>query len=128
MRRYEAKAEELGVGLRTLRRWVNDFRQSGEAGLVESAPSGSPTGRVDDQWVETAVEVMVARPSECSGDGRFGQVPQGFHVHHDRSNLGDQQIIRYVLALLAVDIRDEEERLRHDPVHRGIEVSEEQSR
>jgi transposase InsO family protein len=64
MRRYEAKAEELGVGLRTLRRWVNDFRQSGEAGLVESAPSGSPTGRVDDQWVETAVEVMVEHTDE----------------------------------------------------------------
>jgi len=68
MRRYEAKAEELGIGLRTLRRWVNDFRQCGEAGLVESAPSASPTGRVDDQWVETAVEVMVehsdqSRPS-----------------------------------------------------------------
>jgi hypothetical protein len=45
MRRYEAKAAELGVGLRTLRRWVNDFRQTGEAGLVESAPSASPTGR-----------------------------------------------------------------------------------
>lgn len=59
MRRYEAKAEELGVGLRTLRRWVNDFHQNGEAGLVESAPSASPTGRVDDRWVETALEIMV---------------------------------------------------------------------
>lgn len=59
MRRYEAKAEELGVGLRTLRRWVNGFRQSGEAGLVDVAPSVSPTGRVDDRWVETAMEVMV---------------------------------------------------------------------
>jgi transposase InsO family protein len=59
MRRYEAKAEELGIGLRTLRRWVKGFQQSGEAGLVETAPSASPTGRVDDRWVETASEVMV---------------------------------------------------------------------
>jgi len=59
MRRYEAKAEELGAGLRTLRRWVNGFQQRCEAGLVETVPSASPTGRVDDRWVDTAMEVMV---------------------------------------------------------------------
>ena len=69
MRRYEAKAEELGIGLRTLRRWVNGFQQCGEAGLVETKLSTSPTGRVDDRWVETAAEVMVehtdqSRPSQ----------------------------------------------------------------
>jgi transposase InsO family protein len=68
MRRYEAKAQELGVGIRTLRRWISDFRQNGEAGLVESKPEVSPTGRVDERWIQTAVEVMVehqdqSRPS-----------------------------------------------------------------
>lgn len=59
MQRYEAKAAELGVGMRTLRRWISDFRQSGEAGLVEVRPAVVSTGRVDPRWVEMAVEVMV---------------------------------------------------------------------
>ncbi|MCH9733543.1 MAG: transposase [Actinomycetia bacterium] len=59
MQRYEAKAAELQVGIRTLRRWVSDFRAAGEAGLVETKPAASPQGRVDARWVETAVEVMV---------------------------------------------------------------------
>ncbi|WP_425831670.1 transposase [Streptomyces fractus] len=67
--RYAAKISELGVGLRTLKRWIAEFRSHGEAGL---APRRGPTRKtkieVDDRWVETAVEVMVehsdqSRPS-----------------------------------------------------------------
>ncbi|MEU9452887.1 helix-turn-helix domain-containing protein [Streptomyces sp. NPDC048277] len=67
--RYAAKIAELGVGLRTLKRWIAEFREHGEAGL---APRKGPTRKsqiaVDDRWVETAVEVMVehtdqSRPS-----------------------------------------------------------------
>ncbi|MEQ4195560.1 helix-turn-helix domain-containing protein [Streptomyces sp. YIM 103828] len=67
--RYAAKAAELGVSSRSVRRWVTAFREKGEVGL---APSKGPTRKsqiaVDDRWVEIAVEVMVehadqSRPS-----------------------------------------------------------------
>jgi transposase InsO family protein len=67
--RYEAKAAELGVSLRTVKQWVADFRQHGEAGLARSAVSRQkPLGTVDERWVEAALEVMVehteqSRPS-----------------------------------------------------------------
>ncbi len=67
--RYQAKAAELGVSLRTIQQWVADFRHSGEAGLARTtARRNRPLGRVDDRWVETALEVMAehtdqSRPS-----------------------------------------------------------------
>lgn len=67
--RYEAKATELGVSLRTVTQWVADFRRHGEAGLARSAVSRQkPLGVVDERWVEAALEVMVehteqSRPS-----------------------------------------------------------------
>ncbi|KZS67291.1 transposase [Mycobacterium kansasii] len=67
--RYEAKAAELGVSLRTVTQWVADFRQHGEAGLARSAVSRQkPLGLVDERWVQAALEVMVehteqSRPS-----------------------------------------------------------------
>ncbi|WP_016885133.1 MULTISPECIES: helix-turn-helix domain-containing protein [unclassified Rhodococcus (in: high G+C Gram-positive bacteria)] len=68
-RRYAAKAEELGIGVRTLRRWVGDYRRGGEAGLVPGRAAGNgPMEHRDQRWVETALEVMVehtdqSRPS-----------------------------------------------------------------
>jgi transposase InsO family protein len=68
--RYESKAAELGVSLRTVKQWMSDFRRNGEAALVRTRrakPKGS-IGRTDERWVETALEVMVeltdqSRPS-----------------------------------------------------------------
>ena len=58
--RYEAKAGELGVDVRTIQRMVAAYRAHGEAGLargkgvrVRSMPS------VDSRWRDIAVEVMV---------------------------------------------------------------------
>ncbi|MFQ6329621.1 Mu transposase C-terminal domain-containing protein [Nocardia sp. CWNU-33] len=70
--RYTAKATELGVGVRTVRRWVADFRESGEAGLVESKTTGRrpfDDRDHDKRWVQTALEVMAehtetSRPSQ----------------------------------------------------------------
>ncbi|MEU9808571.1 transposase [Mycobacterium sp. NPDC050853] len=59
MQRYEAKATELSLGIRTLRRWTSQFQRSGEAGLVVTKPEVASTGRVDERWVQTAVEIMV---------------------------------------------------------------------
>lgn len=67
--RYEAKASELGVSVRTVKQWVADFRRHGEAGLARSATSRQkPMGVVDERWIESAIEVMVehtdqSRPS-----------------------------------------------------------------
>ncbi|MGK4582085.1 helix-turn-helix domain-containing protein [Kitasatospora sp. HPMI-4] len=63
--RYRAKAQELGVGYRTVERWVADFQRQGEAGLAPTRAHG-PVSRTkaDDRWVETALEVMVEHTGE----------------------------------------------------------------
>jgi transposase InsO family protein len=67
--KYAAKAAELGVGARSVRRWVSLFREHGEAGLAprKGHASGSAAS-ADSRWVEIALEVMVehtdqSRPS-----------------------------------------------------------------
>ena len=57
--RYEAKAAELGVTDRTVRRWARAFRELGEAGLVpKTAQADDGLGGADPRWVEAAVEVL----------------------------------------------------------------------
>ncbi len=59
--RYAAKADELSVGVRTLKRWVAAFQAGGEAALVRKRRVSTPD---DDRWAETALEVMVEHTSE----------------------------------------------------------------
>lgn len=70
-RRYANKAREMGAGQRTVERWVQQFQQHGEAGLVSTKGkrSAGAGAKVDPRWAETAVEVMVehtdqSRPSQ----------------------------------------------------------------
>lgn len=70
MQRYQAKAEELGVTVRTLGDWVARFRSDGPAGLAPgtAARPKNPMGRVDKRWSEMAVDVLAeyqlaSRPS-----------------------------------------------------------------
>ncbi|MFE3559456.1 hypothetical protein ACFXKW_32065 [Streptomyces sp. NPDC059193] len=57
--RYAAKAAELGVAGRTVKRWVAAFRRDGEAGLAP-VRSGPRSGlRSAEPWAEVALEVMV---------------------------------------------------------------------
>ncbi|MFB6980746.1 TnsA-like heteromeric transposase endonuclease subunit [Streptomyces scopuliridis] len=62
MRRYQSKAEELGVSLSTVLRWVAAFHAEREAGLARRRPEGpvglGGVGRADPRWVEMALEVM----------------------------------------------------------------------
>jgi transposase InsO family protein len=51
--RYQAKAAELGVGLRTLKRWVAGYRQAGEAGLVDARKVTGRGSSVDPRWEQT---------------------------------------------------------------------------
>jgi transposase InsO family protein len=64
--RYESKAVELGIGLRTLKRWISDFRRNGEAGLApkKHRTISGPLGQTDRRWVDTALEVMVEHTAE----------------------------------------------------------------
>ncbi|QMU73464.1 DDE-type integrase/transposase/recombinase [Streptacidiphilus sp. P02-A3a] len=63
--RYAAKADELGVSLRTVKQWVADFRRDGEAGLApKKHATGMPQVAGDDRWIETALEVMVEHTGE----------------------------------------------------------------
>ncbi|GGN32164.1 hypothetical protein GCM10011578_070630 [Streptomyces fuscichromogenes] len=63
LQRYEAKAIELGVSVRTIKRWVRAFLTDREAGLVRGGPerrSGDMggLGRADPRWVEMALEIL----------------------------------------------------------------------
>ena len=63
--KYAAKAEELGVAPRTVRRWVTAFREHGEAGLApRSGLDAKQQVTADQRWVETALEVMVEHTGE----------------------------------------------------------------
>lgn len=65
--RYESKAAELGVCIRTVKQWASDFRRAGEAGLVPTkARTTGRLGRVDERWAETALEVMVEHTDEST--------------------------------------------------------------
>lgn len=57
--RYEAKAAELRVTERSVRRWARAFRELGEAGLVPKAvQADGGLGNADPRWVEAAVQVL----------------------------------------------------------------------
>ncbi|OBB14693.1 hypothetical protein A5761_15330 [Mycolicibacterium setense] len=79
-----AKAAELGVHERTVRRWMDDYDAHGESGLA-SACQTNPLGRTDGRWLEVAEEILteyrdMSRPSrtaillqvEARLDSRFG--------------------------------------------------------
>jgi transposase InsO family protein len=65
--RYAAKAVELGIAPRTIRRWAAAYQQHGEAGLVSAR--FPHTSQVDPRWSEAALAIMrehtqESKPSE----------------------------------------------------------------
>ena len=68
--RYAAKAAELNRGERTIKRWVHDYQENGDAGLIPATSVCPKRGRrVDQRWVDTCAEIMVesinaSKPSE----------------------------------------------------------------
>ncbi|MCM2518116.1 helix-turn-helix domain-containing protein [Streptomyces griseoincarnatus] len=56
--RASAKAAELGVSPRTLWRWLNAYRESGEAGLIDARVVKGNGSRVDPRWEEAVRRVM----------------------------------------------------------------------
>ncbi|NRQ32729.1 transposase [Nonomuraea sp. NN258] len=59
MTRYAAKARELDVSVRTIKRWMAAVEERGAAGLAPRARRTTLLDRLDPRWVETALEVMV---------------------------------------------------------------------
>ncbi|MFD8064213.1 transposase [Streptomyces cyaneofuscatus] len=70
--KYAAKAEELGVHVRTVKEWVAEFRRHGEAGLAakKKAVRGAAASG-DERWVETALEVMIEHTGESKPTRRL---------------------------------------------------------
>ncbi|GAB3767443.1 Mu transposase C-terminal domain-containing protein [Microlunatus parietis] len=71
MQRYETKAAEMGVGLRSVKRWVSAFRELGPAGLLDqrAAKTADPLAGVDERWLEMCRTVLAehtdaARPTQ----------------------------------------------------------------
>jgi transposase InsO family protein len=60
MDRYRAKTEELGIGERTLRRWVRLFERDGEAGLIDGRQqrASEPLRGVDPRWLDVLRAVL----------------------------------------------------------------------
>ncbi|WP_272269457.1 MULTISPECIES: helix-turn-helix domain-containing protein [unclassified Rhodococcus (in: high G+C Gram-positive bacteria)] len=53
-----AKAEELGVSVRTLQRWIAEYRTGGIAGLVDARVRNRYTLGVDPRWDTACVRVL----------------------------------------------------------------------
>lgn len=62
MDRYEAKATELRVSSRTVRRWVDGYNARGEAGLVSRRKLQEPT--TDRRWDDAASDIMQEHTNE----------------------------------------------------------------
>jgi transposase InsO family protein len=60
LQRYQAKADELGVGVRTVRRWAADLDRYGPAGLADSRRGRrqAPAGGADSRWLQMARTVL----------------------------------------------------------------------
>ncbi len=56
--RYQAKAVELGVSVRTLKRWVAAYRDAGVAGLADTRLLGRYSSGVDPRWDAACLRVL----------------------------------------------------------------------
>ena len=64
--RVKAKAEELGVGRRTLERWIAEYRASGEFGLIDGRQKmpDAEVPSIDARWLAMARVVLDEQISE----------------------------------------------------------------
>ena len=70
MKRYEAKAAELGRGERTVQRWVRLYRANGEAGLIDKRDvRRDGQQRADNRFNRTMLEIMVESTDESKPSG-----------------------------------------------------------
>ena len=68
VQRYRAKAAELGVGERTVRRWAAELEARGPEGLVDARRlrRRAPGGGADTRWLEMARAVLAGHAEEST--------------------------------------------------------------
>jgi transposase InsO family protein len=68
VQRYRAKAAELGVGERTIRRWAAELESSGPAGLIDArrVRRQAPEGGADARWLAMARTVLAEHAQEST--------------------------------------------------------------
>lgn len=64
--KIKAKAAELGMGVRTLERWVADYRRDGAAGLVDTRVIRGRGGRVDPRWDDAVRAAMAEKVNDST--------------------------------------------------------------
>ncbi|MBW6434935.1 DDE-type integrase/transposase/recombinase [Actinoplanes hulinensis] len=64
--RIKAKAAELGMGVRTLQRWVAAYRRDGAAGLVDTRVIRGRGSRVDPRWDDAVRAVMAEKINDST--------------------------------------------------------------
>jgi transposase InsO family protein len=62
LKRYAAKADELNISVRQVRRLARDYQRHGEAGLTSARWQG--LGRTDPRWLQAALQIMVEHTNE----------------------------------------------------------------
>ena len=89
MMKYQAKAEELGLSVPTIRRMAKRYDEEGPAGLLDNRGQreSSPTGRVDEVWLEIAREVIAEHVdlSQPSKQLIFDRVNARVRARHGKS-------------------------------------------
>lgn len=60
--RYAAKAKELNLTMRHVRRLAKSYRRDGEAGLASARWQGK--SKTDPRWISTALEIMIEHTNE----------------------------------------------------------------
>jgi transposase InsO family protein len=64
--REQAKAAELGVTPRTVRRWARAYRDGGEAALVDERKASGRTPAADERWEDACRAVLAGRTGEST--------------------------------------------------------------
>jgi hypothetical protein len=107
--RYEAKATELGVTVRTLERWVAGVREAGPVGLVDrrSLRSADLFAGVDERWLAMCRTVL---DEHTDGPQPLPQPHQSPHRRACRQVAGALRPRRRLEALL---LRPGRQRLAH---------------
>jgi transposase InsO family protein len=85
--RYRVKAAELGVTARTVENWVAAYRESGEAGLVDTRTLRGRGGTVDPRW-DDAVREALAGLVNASTPTRGAVLARASQVLEDRHGPG----------------------------------------
>jgi transposase InsO family protein len=68
-RREQAKAAELGVSARTVRRWARAYQDGGEAALVDERKIAGRGSVIDPRWEDACRAVLAGRTGESTPTG-----------------------------------------------------------